>query len=153
MLGSQFAYAAGEIGFVEDYVLTRNRNQALEQLIPGTEEYYYYHSLHFLSTEQFDKVVQLQAPWVQRHGETARVWEIRTRFALLTYDKSPQETLNYLHARLGLSFPHQKEDLSAEPNFPTKLDPQLIARDAYINRANAVTQDNLDGLKTRPSTG
>ena len=31
----------------------------LKQLIPGTEDYYYYHCLHLQNTEQFDKVDEL----------------------------------------------------------------------------------------------
>ncbi|MFN9373372.1 MAG: hypothetical protein ACK6D3_15930 [Planctomycetaceae bacterium] len=52
MANSGVAWAGGEIGFVEDYVLARDRTAALQQLIPGTEDHYYYHALHFLSTEQ-----------------------------------------------------------------------------------------------------
>ena len=37
---------AGEIGFVEDFALAKDRAAALKQLIPGTETYYYYHCLH-----------------------------------------------------------------------------------------------------------
>ena len=33
------------IGFDELYVLSENREEALKQLIPGTEDYYYYHAL------------------------------------------------------------------------------------------------------------
>ena len=36
----------GEIRFVEDFVLARDRTKAIEQLIPGTEDYYFYQCLH-----------------------------------------------------------------------------------------------------------
>ena len=138
--------AAREIEFVEDFALTADRAVALRQLIPGTEDFYYYHSLHFLNTEQFDKVAELQAPWVQRHGETQRVWEIRTRSALLTYDKNPAATLEYLRRRFNIHFPHQKEELNAEPNFPTALDAALISRQQFIDRANS-NPNSLDGYE------
>ena len=134
----------GEIGFIEDFALARDRSAALKQLVPGTEEYSYYHALHFLQTEQYEKIDNLIATWVQRHGETQRVWEIRTRYALAIYDKNPEKTLDFLKGRLGLYFPHQKEELNAEPNLPTTLDPRAISREAYIDRANAVTTDNMD---------
>ena len=38
----------GDIGFVEDFALAKDRTTALKQLIPGTEDYYYYHCLHYL---------------------------------------------------------------------------------------------------------
>lgn len=134
----------GEIDFVEDFALATDRAAVLKQLVPGTEEYSYYHALHYLQTEQLEKLDPLIANWVQRQGETQRVWEIRTRYALATYDKDPQKALNFLRSRLNLHYSHQKEELNAEPNFPTALDSAVISRDAYINRANAVTTDNTD---------
>src|SRR6266481_2961811 len=59
---------AGEVGFVEDFALSRDRAAALRQLIPGTEDYYYYHALHYLHAEQFDKADALVRPWVERYG-------------------------------------------------------------------------------------
>ena len=50
---------AGEVGYVEDFALARDRAASLRQLIPGTEDYYYYHCLHFLNTEQFEKAEEL----------------------------------------------------------------------------------------------
>ena len=47
--------AADEVGFVEDFALSRDRAAALRQLIPGTEDYYYYHCLHYLNSEQYAK--------------------------------------------------------------------------------------------------
>ena len=35
---------AGDIGFVEDFALAKDRAAALKQLIPGTEDYYFYHT-------------------------------------------------------------------------------------------------------------
>lgn len=134
----------GEIDFIEDFALAPDRAAVLKHLVPGTEEYSYYHALHYLQTEQLDKLEPLIANWVQRHGETQRVWEIRTRFALAAYDKNHQKTFDFLRMRLGLTFSHQKEELNAEPNFPTQLDSARISRDAYIQRANAVTMDNTD---------
>ena len=34
--------AGGEVGYVEDFAL-KDRAASLRQLIPGTEDYYYYH--------------------------------------------------------------------------------------------------------------
>ncbi len=57
---------AGEVGFVEDFALAKDRAEALKKLIPGTEDYYYYHALHFLNTEQYEKVDALVKPWLER---------------------------------------------------------------------------------------
>ena len=37
---------ASEIGYIEDFALAKDRTKALERLIPGSQEYYYYHCLH-----------------------------------------------------------------------------------------------------------
>ncbi len=142
--GGRTMCSAGEIGFVEDFVFAPERSVALAQLIPGTEEFYYYHALDHLAHERFEKLQDLLTPWVQRHGETARVWQIRTRLALLTYPRNPQASLEHLQRRLKLSFPHQREDPTAEPNLPTQLDQALISRKAGLERANAADPDHLN---------
>jgi hypothetical protein len=134
----------GEIDYREDFALAADRSVALKQLIPGTEDYYYYHALHYLATEQFEKVDGLLQPWVQRHGETGRVWEVRMRHALLAYDKQPQKTLEYLRHRLGLHYPHERELLDAEPKLPTALDQKLVSREQFVLRASPYSNDNLE---------
>src|SRR5439155_7320314 len=47
---------AADIGYVEDFALAKDRAVALKQLIPGTEDYYYYHALHALNSGQYDAV-------------------------------------------------------------------------------------------------
>ncbi|MGE5194311.1 MAG: hypothetical protein ACM3U2_17615, partial [Deltaproteobacteria bacterium] len=138
---------AGEIDFVEDFSLAPDRALPLKQLIPGTEDFYYYHALHYLNTEQYEKAEQLIEPWVQRHGQTPRHWEIRTRLALLTYEKNPKKSLEYLRNRFGIEFPHQKEELNAEPKLPIVLDSALISRKAFTDRAVAFNANNLDGFE------
>ncbi len=138
--------AAGEIGYVEDFALAKDRAESLKKLIPGTEDYYYYHSLHFLNTEQYEKTEAMTKPWLERFGQTARLTEIQTRNALLTYEKNPQRTLTYLRTRLGLHFNHQKEVSDGPPNLPTALDAKLIARATLLADSLARWQ-NLDNFE------
>jgi len=67
---------AGDIDFNEDFALAKDRATALKQLIPGTEDYYYFHCLHYLNTGQFEKIDALTGPWHERHKQTARLTEI-----------------------------------------------------------------------------
>jgi hypothetical protein len=120
---------AADIGYVEDFALAKDRAEALKQLIPGTEDYYYYHALHALNTGQYDVAIAHLKPWIERHGHTARVIEIQVRHALLTYEKDPQKSLAFLTAHLGLQFNHQREVVGAVPQLPTALDQNLIHRD------------------------
>ena len=59
---------------------------------------------------------------MKAHGETQRVWEIRSRRALLTFAKDPQGSIAYLERRLGVSYPHERIVPGAEPQLPTALD-------------------------------
>src|SRR5262245_62440899 len=102
------AVRAADVGFVEDYALAKDKGTALKQLIPGTEDYYYYHGLYYLTTEQFAKAETLWKAWHERFGQTARLTEIQTRHALLTYPQNPQKSLEYIRNRLGVRYDHER---------------------------------------------
>jgi hypothetical protein len=140
------ASVAGEVGFIEDFALAKDRATSLRQLIPGTEDYYYYHCLHYLNTEQFEKAEQFTKPWLERLGQTARLTEIQTRHALLTYERNPERSLGYLKNHLGLLFNHQKVVPGAVPNLPTTLDPKRISRDT-LKAYSFATWQNLDNFE------
>jgi len=84
---------AGEIGYVEDFSLAEDRSVPLGQLIPGTEDHFYYHALHLQNNGQYDKVDELLKPWIKTHQYTARVREILNRQALLKYGQDPKGSL------------------------------------------------------------
>ncbi len=132
---------AGDIGYVEEYALAKDRAASLKQLIPGTDDYYYFHSLHLLQTEQFERVEPLTVQWYERHKQTPRLTEIQTRHALLTFDKNPEKSLRYIRDHLGARFDHQKEVAGATANLPTALDPNSISRGTL--KAAAFSYGNL----------
>ena len=140
------AALADDVGYVEDFALAKDRAAALAQLIPGTEDYYYYHCLHYLNTEQFAKARDLTRPWLERFGQTPRLTEIQTRFALLNYTRTPQETLDYLKRQLSLRFDQQKIVPGAAPNLPTSLEPKLITR-ATLKDFSFRNWRNLDNFE------
>jgi len=137
---------AAEIDFIEDFALSTNREEAIKQLIPGTEDCYYYQCLNFQNQGQFDKVAQTLAAWINRYGHTPRVEEIRNRQALLSYDKDANGTLAFLKNQLGLTFAHQREIMGQKPSHPTRLDQKMISREVYKARAFA-NQGNLGGFE------
>ena len=69
---------AADVGYAEDFALAKDRAAALARLIPGTEDYYYYHCLHLLNAGRLDELDALTKPWVERHGQTARLTEVRS---------------------------------------------------------------------------
>ena len=137
--------SAGEIGFIEEFTFAKDRTEALKRLIPGTEEYYYFHALHYLNTSQFEKVEPLIKPWLERFGKTPSLTEIQTRRALLSYDADTQKSLAYLRTQLGLNFNHQKEIIGKAPNLPTALDAGIIDREKLLVESLSRSQ-NLENF-------
>jgi hypothetical protein len=140
------ASQAQEIQYAEDFALAKDRAEALKQLIPGTEDYYFYHCLHLQHTQQFDQVDELLTAWIKRFRDSAKIREIQNRQALFLYEENPQRALNLIRNRLSLNFNHQRELRGIKPNLPVALDPKLIARDTLTAKALA-RHKNLNGFE------
>ncbi|MEM9280921.1 MAG: hypothetical protein AAGA96_03780 [Verrucomicrobiota bacterium] len=145
--------ADSSIGFIETFALAEDRREAVAQLIPGTEDFYYFSALLAQQEGRLDDVGQLMEPWRKRHGETARYVEVRNRQALLQYEDDPEKSLDYLGKVLGLQFDHQQQRLDAKPEFPVQLDEDLITWEAFLNHAlrrnsglGEITDRGLDRL-------
>lgn len=126
---------AGEIGFVETFALAEERSRVLDQLVPGTEDYYFYHCLHAQHTGDLDAVPPLLDAWIDRHGVTDRVREIENRQALLTYPTRPSAALDHLKQVLGLRFDHAGTSTEAGIDLPERLDPEATAIPRLIREA------------------
>jgi len=137
---------AEEIDYLEDFSLAPDRTVALEQLVPGTEDYYYYHCLHLQNTGQFEAVEELLKTWIARYKTTNGVRQIRYRQALLTYEKDPAASLQYLRKEMDLRFNHQRDAANQQRQLPTLFPEQLITRQALLERAFA-RHVNLQGLE------
>lgn len=148
--------AGNEVGFEELFALSADREAALKQLVPGTEEYYYYHALHAQNQGRHDEVETLLKTWLERYEHadgTPRYREIRNRALLLSYDRDPLGALERLRLELGLQFLHEQDRPDAKPQLPTILDPALVDRDAFLRQAlqdvnslSAVSDRGLDAL-------
>jgi len=138
---------AAEIGSVETFALADDRAAVLEELVPGTEESYFFRCLHLLATERFAEVDPLLAEWIKAHGETTGVHEIRARKALLTFAANPAEATEFLVRSLGLSFGHERVVPGAEPQLPTALPADQVTPEAWALRARSSAPDTLDGWK------
>ena len=137
---------AEEINYLEDFALAPDRTVALEQLVPGTEGYYFYHCLHLQNTEQFDAVEGVLKTWIDRYKITARVRQIKYRQALLTYPRNPAASLAYLRKEMGLRYNHQRDIANQKTQLPTLFPQQRITREALLARAFA-RHINLQGLE------
>src|SRR5688572_2374462 len=148
-LGAPLAGQGTAIGFEEDFALARDREAVLAELVPGSEEAYFYRCLHLQNEGRLDQVPALLAEWIERHGRGARVEEIENRQLLLAYERDPSGTFALLQQRLGLTFQHRREDTGARPDLPTSLDPALIEPAALYRRALELHPSSLDGVRGR----
>lgn len=133
--------AQQEIGYIEEFALAANRAEALKQLIPGTEDYYYYHALHFQNTRQMPELLEILNQWEKRFQESNRRKMIQNREALINYGVDAKGSLDYLRRELGLNFNHQQEGKAAAQVFPIELDQAEISWDKYL-------ADALHGTET-----
>ena len=112
---------AQEIGYIETFALAADREAALKELVPGTDDFFYFHALHAQNTGARQRFKETLDRWIrERNGSvTDRARELLNRQALLDYDKAPQETLDYLRRELDLHFTHARktgERLSQAPS-------------------------------------
>jgi hypothetical protein len=139
-------YAENEIGFIERFALAADREKALGELVPGSEDYYFFHCLHYQSSRNGAKFSEFMGQWRKRFpDENARRRIIENRQALLDYDATPQQTLDYLKRQLGVTHHHQQEVRDQKPNLPTTLDPKLVSRDVF-ERVALTHDQSLGGL-------
>jgi len=148
------ALAENEIGFIERFALAADREKALGELVPGSEEYYFFHALHYQNIRDTAKLTDLLNQWRKRapdENEQRRI--IENREAILNYERDPQGTLKYLIERLGIRHDHQQEVRDQKPDLPTSLDQAKIAREVFLRDAlnndralQSLTQEALAAL-------
>ncbi len=127
------SWAENEVGFIEKFALAADREKALSELVPGSEDYYFFHALHYQNTRNEAKLAEILKAWSDRSpNENARRRIILNREALLDYDATPQQTLAYLKERLGVQFNHQQEARDQKPNLPVTLDAGRVAREVFL---------------------
>ena len=142
-LGLSAGASSQQIEFVEEFVLASDRQAALQKLVPGTEDYFYYHALDQQLREQYGPVDEWLTKWIERHGVTDKVRELQLRQAILRYPTQPRASLDFIVQTLGLRFDHQRRIPPAEQQLPVKLDLELLNPTRLMERA----------LREHPETG
>ncbi|OVE76015.1 hypothetical protein BVX97_02590 [bacterium E08(2017)] len=126
---------AGEISYQEKFALGGDRKEALKELIPGTEDYYYYHALQFELEGNLKKAKQMIDEGIKKHNRTNRLHELELRYALKMYDKDSKYSLDYITDYLNLYFHHSQKKLKPEINLPSKLDQDFISFESMAKYA------------------
>lgn len=95
---------AAPIGLMERFALAQDREAVLAELIPGTDDFYFYHCLHQQNTRRLDQAESTLKDWVNAHRGSmdALMHSMMDRQRLLTYDQSPKVSIDYFVKRLGI---------------------------------------------------
>lgn len=151
------ARADTDIGFIETFALAPDREATLGQLVPGTEDYYFFHALHYQSSGQKQKFSETLTQWAKRFPNSEQRPMLENREALLAYGTDPQKTLQHLRERLGLQFNHVQELPDQKPDLPTALTPSMISRERFLsvlpieNQLGALSDAEVERLLSDPA--
>lgn len=138
------------LGFDETFALAADRAKALEQLIPGSPEHYFYSCLHAQNEGDLAKVDELLAAWRQRHGSgDGQQSRIEARQALLKHRQDPAGTYAYVVRRYGLRFDQARVVPGATPDLGTKVDPAVVSAESWLADALSRSERTLGALEDR----
>jgi hypothetical protein len=140
---------AQEIGYIETFSLATNREAALKELVPGTDEYFYFHALQAQNTGQTQKFLDVIERWKrERRGNiNGEMRELLNRQALLDFGKEPQKSLDYLKKELNLKFNHARKTGERRSDAPTKLDESRISAETLLKRALQNEPQSLERIE------
>ncbi len=130
-----FVLANRTISFNERFVMAEERGEALAELIPGTQDYYYYHALHALNEGRLGEAKGFIDAGVKKYHHPAPLRMLENRYHLLNYEQDGNGTLNYLRRLLGLRFDDAQKQLKPEVRFATELNQDSIAFKTLAERA------------------
>ncbi|MBT7213611.1 MAG: hypothetical protein HN869_00230, partial [Verrucomicrobia bacterium] len=147
MSQSSSLIAQQDVGFIEDFALASDREKALQLLIPGTEDYYYYHALHFQNERKLKELNRILGEWKNRFRNSGKRKQIENREALFRYSDDPEETLAYLRREMGLTLNHQQEGKAREVKYPSTLDPKFVSWKSFLDDALG-RSSSLQNLQT-----
>ncbi|GIW98250.1 MAG: hypothetical protein KatS3mg111_1583 [Pirellulaceae bacterium] len=108
--------------FRERYALAKDRRAVLDELIPGTDDYYYYHCLYFQTTGQLDQAAAVLAQWRTARGDIPAVRNMLTRQLLLSYPQNPRQALDFIRNELHLKLDHAPPSNDENVELPSQLD-------------------------------
>ncbi len=136
-IGGAQTISAEPIGVMERYALAADRQAMLAELIPGSEDFYFYHCLHYQTTGELERSEAILRDWLAEHKgrETPLITAMIDRQRLLTYNISPQRTVDHLIRRLGIKLDHAPPVTKGERRYPSELNVAALDIDRLVKDA------------------
>lgn len=135
--GGGMVQAQQAIGFIEKFATAPDRRPLLEELIPGTEDYFYFTTLHYQTSGEIAQARSVLEAWQTKFGATQQVNNMLARQQLLEYATHPQQTLEYLKRELGLQLSHSPPSHDRAASLPVQLDNAQIELDKLLEQSLA----------------
>lgn len=150
LVGEPLVQAQQEVGFIERFAVADDRREVLGDLIPGTQDYFYFHCLYYQNEGEFAQAQAKLDSWRGKLGESSKTRGMLARQALLTYAENPQKTLDYLKRELGLNLNHAAPARDKAAQLPneldnSRLDPAQLLQ-AVIANDKSLNQLEREGL-------
>jgi hypothetical protein len=139
--------AAADLDFKESFADPATREVALARLVPKTRDWFFHHALNHQLAGRANEFRQTLADWkaaaeVKNSGISLDGYQtLETRELLLRYEADPQKSSDALVRLLDLKFDDSRPDAQADQKLPDRLDPALVAADAF-EKAAASRSDN-----------
>jgi hypothetical protein len=134
---SLHAADGNDLAFLEAFAWG-DRSAALSQLVPDTDDYFFYHCLHYQLAGEREAFQKTLDKWVSRnHGNwNERMSELRRRQMLLDIDRTPGAVWTFLKQDAGLSFNHRARHEQTSQRQPSVIKPEQYSLDAFWRQAN-----------------
>src|SRR5690349_7828457 len=118
-----------------------DREAALAQLVPGTEDHDFYRALLLQERGKFAEVDALLDEWRKRHGYSHYCQMIERRQVLYRAGTLDQAALERVRDDLGVELDHQADLDSERPRHPSRLDDAAIDPARVVDRAQRRDSD------------
>lgn len=129
--------SAVDLDWLERFAIGNDRAAVLKELIPDSEDYYRFHTLHYQTTGQLDAAEQMLNRWMEdkRFAHTAYATAFRDRQMLLTFNNNPARTYEYMRSRLQIELNHAPPISNEVRRFPDIVSPELFLFDNLVRQA------------------
>lgn len=131
----------------EEYALSENREEILKKLIPGTEIYFFLHTLYYQQSDKIKDADEMLIKWFKRFPYSPSLKMMKDRQALLNFDNNPNSTYQFITDNLNLNFNHGKPISLAPQIYPDQLSPDIYNAEKTFTSILS-NPNNLSGITT-----